>query len=161
MNHLFFFTPAPSTNTPTDKHTLFRQGDRKSCLPRTQGFNGIWDFQFLVTLPHTISVMTLYSCQIQNTVAFGFQVRWIRILFRMSELDTGKQWRILFSEGALFLFLSFKFPTCGKWKFPGRIGATAAGLHHSHSNTGSEPHLQPTPQLTAVPDPRPTEQGQG
>ena len=23
----------------------------------------------------------------------------------------------------------------------GRIGATAAGLHHSHSNEGSEPHL--------------------
>ena len=30
----------------------------------------------------------------------------------------------------------------------GRIGATAAGLHHSHSNTGSEQSLQPTPQLT-------------
>ena len=27
----------------------------------------------------------------------------------------------------------------------GQIGAIAAGLHHSHSNTGSEPHLQPTP----------------
>ncbi|RKM63539.1 hypothetical protein C0984_19550, partial [Clostridioides difficile] len=35
----------------------------------------------------------------------------------------------------------------------GLIGAIAAGLHHSHSNTGSEPHLQPTPQLTATPDP--------
>ena len=23
----------------------------------------------------------------------------------------------------------------------GQIGAVAAGLHHSHSNTGSEPHL--------------------
>ena len=34
----------------------------------------------------------------------------------------------------------------------GRIGATAAGLHHSHSNAGSEPRLQPTPQLTAMPD---------
>ena len=29
----------------------------------------------------------------------------------------------------------------------------AASLHHSHSNAGSEPHLQPTPQLMAVPDP--------
>ena len=26
----------------------------------------------------------------------------------------------------------------------GRIGATAAGLRHSHSNTGSEPRLRPT-----------------
>ena len=34
-----------------------------------------------------------------------------------------------------------------------RIGAAVAGLGHNHSNTGSEPHLQPTPQLTATPDP--------
>ena len=30
----------------------------------------------------------------------------------------------------------------------GRMRAAAAGLHHSHSSGGSEPHLQPTPQLT-------------
>ena len=35
----------------------------------------------------------------------------------------------------------------------GRIGAVATGLYHNHSNTGSEPHLQPIPQLTAMPDP--------
>ena len=34
----------------------------------------------------------------------------------------------------------------------GRIGAIAASLHQSHSNAGSEPHVQPTPQLTATPD---------
>ena len=28
----------------------------------------------------------------------------------------------------------------------GPIGAVATGLHHSHSNTGPEPCLQPTPQ---------------
>ena len=32
----------------------------------------------------------------------------------------------------------------------GLIRATAAGLHHSHSNTKSKPHLQPTPQLRAI-----------
>ena len=32
----------------------------------------------------------------------------------------------------------------------GRIRPVAAGLHHSHSNTGSELHLWPTPQLTAT-----------
>ena len=42
----------------------------------------------------------------------------------------------------------------------GWIGAVAAGLHHSHSNAKSELHLQPTPQLMAMPDPY-TEQGQG
>ena len=35
----------------------------------------------------------------------------------------------------------------------GLIGAVAAGLHQSHSNVGSEPCLQATPQLTATPDP--------
>ena len=33
------------------------------------------------------------------------------------------------------------------------IRAVAAGLRQSHSNTGSEPHLQPTPELRAMPDP--------
>ena len=39
-------------------------------------------------------------------------------------------------------------------EFP-RLGLNrcmAAGLHHSHSNTGSKPHLWHTPQLTATPD---------
>ena len=43
----------------------------------------------------------------------------------------------------------------------GLIGAVAAGLHQSHSNTRSEPRLQPAPQLTVTPDLQPTEQGQG
>ena len=40
----------------------------------------------------------------------------------------------------------------GSSQASGEIGATAAGLHHSHSNTGSRLHLQPTPQLVAMPD---------
>ena len=43
----------------------------------------------------------------------------------------------------------------------GGIGAAVASLCHSHSNTGSELHLQTTPQLVAMPDLQPTEQGQG
>ena len=34
----------------------------------------------------------------------------------------------------------------------GPVGAVATGLRQSHSNAGSEPRLQPTPQLTATPD---------
>ena len=34
-----------------------------------------------------------------------------------------------------------------------RIRATAAILCHNHTNAGSKPHLRPTPQLTAMPDP--------
>ena len=35
----------------------------------------------------------------------------------------------------------------------GHIGATAASLFHSHRKARSEPCLQPTPQLMAMPDP--------
>ena len=35
----------------------------------------------------------------------------------------------------------------------GQIRATAAGLHHSHSNARSEPRLKLTPQLKATPHP--------
>ena len=40
------------------------------------------------------------------------------------------------------------------------MGPVAASLHHSHSNTRSEPRLQPTLQLMAMPEPQPTEQDQ-
>ena len=35
----------------------------------------------------------------------------------------------------------------------GQIGIAAAGLHHSHSNARSEPHLRPMWQLVAMADP--------
>ena len=35
----------------------------------------------------------------------------------------------------------------------GPRGATTVGLRHSHSNTGSKPHLRPTSQLMTSPDP--------
>ena len=39
----------------------------------------------------------------------------------------------------------------------GQIRAAAVSLHHSHSNSGSQTSLQPTPQLTAMLDPHPSE----
>ena len=35
----------------------------------------------------------------------------------------------------------------------GQNGAIAARLRHSHSNVGSELHLQPKPKLPEMPDP--------
>ena len=53
------------------------------------------------------------------------------------------------------LFLLFRAtPTAyGDSQARGPIGVTAAGLHHSHSNAGSKPRLQPIPQLMPTPDP--------
>ena len=51
------------------------------------------------------------------------------------------------------LFLLFRAAGAVYGGSRGRIRAAAAGLHHNHSNARSEPHLQSTPQLTAMPDP--------
>ena len=54
-----------------------------------------------------------------------------------------------------FNFFSFRaIPVANRGsQAKGPISAVAAGLHHSHSNAGSEPCLHPTPQLKATPDP--------
>ena len=61
------------------------------------------------------------------------------------------------SKDFFFFFAFFLFratPSAyGGSQAKGLIGAVAAGLHHSHSNVGSELRLQPTPQPTAMPDP--------
>ena len=54
----------------------------------------------------------------------------------------------------IYLFMIFFFKAAlmayGSFQARGQIGATAASLHHIHGNLGSEPRLQPTPQLTAT-----------
>ena len=59
-----------------------------------------------------------------------------------------------FSVFYFILFILFFRPQVRHVEVPrGGIRATAASLHHSHSDTSSEQHLQPTLQLTATPDP--------
>ena len=62
----------------------------------------------------------------------------------------------------VLLFVSLKFFFCllrvtpvayGGSQDRGLIRATAAGLHQSHSNARSEPHLQPTVKLKTTSDP--------
>ena len=52
----------------------------------------------------------------------------------------------------LLFFFSFRATPAAYGSFQGRgqIGAAATSLGHSHSNARSEPHLRPTPQLTAM-----------
>ena len=61
-----------------------------------------------------------------------------------------------------FFFLFRAAPTAyGGSQARGPIRAVATSLHHGHSNSGSELRLRPTPQFIAMPDPQPTERGQG
>ena len=62
----------------------------------------------------------------------------------------------LFCLGFSFVyFLSFRATPAapGDSQARSRIVAVATGLCHRHSNPRSEPHLEPTPQLTAMLDP--------
>ena len=62
--------------------------------------------------------------------------------------------KIILETFYLFILLFRATPTeYGGFQAKGRIGAIAAGLYHSHSNTRSELCLWPTPQLRAMPDP--------
>ena len=62
---------------------------------------------------------------------------------------------ILFFLFFFFFFCLFRAApaTYGGSQARSQIGAATTGLCQIHSNLGSEPHLQPTPQLTAMPDP--------
>ena len=58
----------------------------------------------------------------------------------------------------IYLFIYFSFSRAAPMAYGGTqgrglIGAVATALRQSHSNVGYEPCLQPTPQLTAIPDP--------
>ena len=67
--------------------------------------------------------------------------------------------KVTFSFFLIFNFLSFfvlsrAAPVAhGGSQARSLIGAVATSLRNSHSNAGSKPHLQPTPQLTATLDP--------
>ena len=68
--------------------------------------------------------------------------------------DVGFFWFVFcFCVFSFFCFLLFRATPAayGGSQAKGPIGAIAASLLHSH--IGSESHLRPTPQLTAMPDP--------
>uniref|UniRef100_A0A8D0RRC0 Glycerophosphodiester phosphodiesterase domain containing 1 n=1 Tax=Sus scrofa TaxID=9823 RepID=A0A8D0RRC0_PIG len=77
------------------------------------------------------------------------------LLMRKALFDhlTARGIQVSFWNDAFYFFCLAEPASYASPQARGRIGAIAAGLHHSHSNTGSEPHLRSTPQLTATLDP--------
>ena len=106
-------------------------------------------------------------CSCGSGQSLGICCRCVHFLFKKKLLDKGII--DLFCLSTFFFFFFFFFfafslaapKAYGGSQARGQIRAVAAGLCHSHSNAGSEPHPRPTPQLTAMPDPQPTEHGQG
>ena len=82
----------------------------------------------------------------------------VRIMGLESDCITGRcSFNGYFFNLGIYLFIYCLFRAVpmayGSSQARGRSGAVAAGLHHSYSETSSEPHLRATPQLMATLDP--------
>ena len=99
-------------------------------------------------------MQSVYCCLACYDVTFILPVSEPVTLFAMV---CHKKWLFdlypIFSSLSLFLLIFFVCVCFGSIQAKGQIGAIATGLHHNHSNVGSELNLRPTPQLTAAPDP--------
>jgi len=102
-----------------------------------------------------VSESMLLYCITQVLIFFVVQISSGSLL---SSISLGFPLKLRMFNGAshwefLFIYLLFRATSVayGGSQARGQIGAVAAG--HNHSNTRSEPHLQPTPQLMATPDP--------
>ena len=73
------------------------------------------------------------------------------VSFTMQNLLSFIRSKVFFFYFLFFCFLGLH-SACGSSRARDQTGATAAGLHNSHSNVGSKAHLQPTPQFTATLD---------
>ena len=71
---------------------------------------------------------------------------------QIKEVEKERTWRKKIFIG-LFAFSRAAPIAHGGFQTRGLIGAVTAGLHQSHSNSGSKPRLRPTPQLIATLDP--------
>ena len=119
--------------------------------------NTFWNlglpFHFLISVFQRAENFNLGEIQL-NYLCFGVLCIWHPIKEILPNPGL-QRFSCMFSFGTFFFlsFLSFPQHIEGDSQARGLIGAVATGLRHSHNNEGSEPHLQPTPQLTATPDP--------
>lgn len=62
---------------------------------------------------------------------------------------------MIYKQNLFIYIFSFSGRTCSLWTLPGSGSnwSCSCKLHHSRSNTKSEPHQQPTLQLAAMPGP--------
>ena len=115
-----------------------------------------WPHALLLTLPFT---HLFTGCLLQHPLSAWASAPSLQK--RLGNILTISYSKLAFHLGApnargLDFFLFLLGPRLWHMEVPRlgvRIRATAVGLHHSHSNAGSEPPLPPTPQLTATLDP--------
>ena len=106
-------------------------------------------FLYIFKFIHIFYICSLYT----YTYAFSLYILYLYTYLAMLSLYIFYLFIYLFIFWSFCLFFPRAAPAAyGGSQARGRVGAVATGLCQSHSNAGSEPRLQPTPQLTATPD---------
>ena len=92
-----------------------------------------------------------YFSALESKEDLTYATTWMNLedimLSEISQSQKDKDCIILF-----FFFFRATSAAYGGSQASSWIGAVAAGIHHSHSNSRSEPSLWPTPQLMAMLD---------
>ena len=86
-----------------------------------------------------------------TTVAFPVEIRGVG--GNAPKVNKSRIADLLFFYFCLFAIARAAPMAYGGSQATGQIRAVADGLCQGHSNAGSKPRLQPTPQLMATPDP--------
>ena len=126
-------------------------GRRRQCLPR--------DITSLINLKRVIYFITSIPKQTYRPMEQNREPRnKPRHLWSINLWQRRQEYKIIKLQSFFFFFHLFAISWAAPMAYGGsqardRIGAVAASLRQSHNNEGFEPRLQPTPQLTATPDP--------
>ena len=107
--------------------------------------------------PHSLAVCPGQLPDVWICFSFSHPDKMCRCFSKTSGDTQLSRLGLLFYFFIYFCLFAFSRATHGGSQARGLIGAVATVPRQSHSNTGSKPHLQPTPQITATPNPQPTE----
>ena len=147
-----------------------------SCLQTLHLLESKWRVRINQISPPTCSfiqhsLIKLGKCSCQKGLSLWKAYDWCGIILQDSIYVTlTRYWSFLTSFyftliycilSHFILLFRVTLVAYGSFQARGLIRAAAAGLHHSHRNTGSKPHPRPTPQLMAMSNPWPIQRGQG
>ena len=124
----------------------------------TRLWKGSQGCSYHIQVPHPFSNW-VHAKSFRKTIFNQEMNKLYYIYFMASQVDEfclNKVWSFFLPFFFSFFFLNRTTTVAyGGSQARGQIGASAAGLHHSHSNVKSELCLWPTPQLMATWDPDP------
>ena len=132
-----FATDAAQNKNTLPNHLTYKSYFLNTVLSFMKINNVIWKFRRIFNIQYLIQFLTL-------TLYFCYT--YTEEVYCSSLLPPS------LSSFFFFSFLLFRAAPVAYGGFQVRslIRTTASGLRHNHSNAGSEPRVQPTPQLTAI-----------